>query len=207
MSALTPADNATPSGQRPPLCYGTFMSRKTTGPMPLARPALLALALPAVLTACASGGAYPSVAKRPAEQQYIATEPSAPVALAVAVRPTSDDLAAKLASLQARAQKTHRQFQSQEGNAARAVTAARGAAVASEAWSIAQVALAELDSTRSSAMIALADLDSLLVEAARANAESPTADLAAVQRVRAVVIGWIADEDEALSSLRGRLRG
>jgi hypothetical protein len=165
---------------------------------------LLLIALP--LAACAAGERpYPSLERRPAERGYGSGQPvSSPAAPPVATVP-SGDLTARLSALRSQALTAHQAFGAMQPAAARKVAAAQGAAVASENWSVAQVALAQLESARSNAMIALADLDSLLVAATRSNADAPTPDLAAVEQVRSEVTGWIGAEDEALAALRGRL--
>ena len=111
-----------------------------------------------------------------------------------------------MSDLRAHALAAHRAFQDKRSRAASLAAAAQGSAVASEAWSVAQVALAELEAARSQAMIALADLDALYVaEAAAAVPTGGSGDLAAVGTTREEVMGWIAEEDSALASLRGRL--
>lgn len=186
---------ARPAGNPGRVCYGTGMRRIVP---------LILIALP--LAACAAGTRpYPSLERRPAERGYGSGQPvSSPAPAPVATAP-SGDLMARLASLRAQALAAHQAFEAKRAGAARKVAAAQGAAVASENWSVAQVALAELESARSNAMIALADLDSLLVAAARANVDAPTPDLPAVEKVRAEVTDWIGSEDEALAALRGRL--
>jgi hypothetical protein len=187
---------ATPYGNGVRLCYGKAMRRIV---------ALSLLALP--LAACAAGDRpYPSLERRPAERGYGSGQPvSSPAAPPVATVP-SGDLTARLAALRSQALAAHRAFEAQQGDTARKIAAAQGAPVASESWSVAQVALAQLESARSNAMIALADLDSLLVAAARSDVDAPTPDLPAVEKVRSEVTGWIGAEDEALVALRGRLR-
>ena len=77
----------------------------------------------------------------------------------------------------------------------------------SEAWSVAQVALASLEAARSDAMIALADLDSLYVAAKiEAVPTEGSGDVDAIGAARDDVIALVGEEDEALASLRGRLR-
>jgi len=167
----------------------------------------LALLVPA-LAACAGGGRpYPSLDRRPAERMTGSASPVAAAPPAPVRTPPSGDLSARLAALRLEAQTAHGAFLKAEPGASRAVSAARGGAVASENWSVAQIAVAELDSARSRAMIAMADLDSLLVTAAVADAATSGGDLPAVQAVQAEVSGWIAEEDAVLQRLRGQLPG
>ena len=178
--------------------------------MPRTASATLAI-LAIALSACAGGGSYPSLARRPAERAYGTAQPvpapgpaqePAPVAMA-----PSGDVISQLESLRTQAAAANTRFQTRESVARRAVAAAHGAAVASESWSVAQVALAQLESARSDAMIALADLDSLLIAARRADASAPSPDLPAVEETRVQVSNWIAAQDEVLAALYSQLRG
>lgn len=164
----------------------------------------LALLSLACLAGCASPGdtRFPSLATRPGERiSGTLQPPSAP-----AQPPATAATGSRLAALRDRALAAHRAFEDKRGRAASLSAAAQGAAVASEAWSVAQVALAELEAARSQAMIALADLDALYVaEAAAAVPTGGSGDLAAVSATRDEVTAWIAEEDAALAALRGRL--
>ncbi len=165
--------------------------------------ALLAAAL--TLSGCSTSGSYPSLERRAAERSYD-LEAAAPAPSAQELGPVDPALATRLASLRQQALSAHESFQAQVNSASRTVNAAQGAAVASDAWSVAQVALAQLESKRSSAMIALADLDELLLAAQKADAEEPSPDLPAVTTVRDEVTSWIASQDATLAQLRGKLR-
>jgi hypothetical protein len=154
-----------------------------------------------LLSACGSNSGYPSLAKRPAERitgsaQPVAAETATPPA------PTIPDsnLQARLAGLQDQAREAHRQFSAMRGKVAQLTSAAKGAPVASEAWSVASIGLAQLESRRSQAMIALADLDSLY---ARARIDGD--DGVTIAAARDQVTAWVADEDAVLADLRGQL--
>ncbi|QGN54394.1 hypothetical protein [Novosphingobium sp. Gsoil 351] len=109
--------------------------------------------------------------------------------------------------MRAEAQAAHARFGERRGNAAALSAVAQGAAVGSEAWSVAQVALASLEAARSEAMIALADLDSLYVDAKNeAVMTGGSGDVDAIGETRDQVIALIGEEDATLASLRGRLR-
>lgn len=114
---------------------------------------------------------------------------------------------ARLATLRDSAAKAHRDFETLRPAGERAAAQAAGAAPGAENWSVAQGALAALDSARSSLLLPLADLDTMLVEASKAAVDGPDADLKAVRKVRDEVDGWLADENRSLDSLRGRVRG
>jgi hypothetical protein len=160
-----------------------------------------------VLTACSSGeGAYPSLARRPAERvlgsaPVVTPEPAVPLA----PPPASADTTSRLARLTALAREAHARFAARRGRAEQLVSAAAGAAVASEAWAVATVALAELESARSEAMIALADLDAMHAAAEVAAGGSPNGDAAAIAAARSSVIALVGEEDSVLARLRGRI--
>lgn len=171
-----------------------------------ALPCLLAVAI--ALSGCANGGRpYPSLDRRPAERPSGSGVPAAPATQAPVRTEPAGDLVARLAALRLEARTAHEAFAAARPSATRAVEAARGGGVGSESWSVAQIAVAGLDSARSRAMIALADLDSLLVTAAVANADTPTPDLAAIRAVHEEVSGWVAEDDAVLARLRGQLPG
>lgn len=154
------------------------------------------LALFALTGGCAAQtGDYPSLAIREAELAagMAVPEVSPPPA---PPRATLD----RLGPLLAEARAAHAAF-NQAAQATRAtVSAASGAASGSENWSVAQVALAELRSRRSTAMVALADLDLLFN-----NASSAGESTAEIAPVRSEVADMLAEEDRLLDSLIGQL--
>lgn len=159
-----------------------------------------------VLGGCATASAdrFPSLARREAERFAGSAQPVAPDP-----RPTIVPAAtgSRLTLLRQRAGEAHREFEQRRAGAASLTRAAQGSAVATEAWAVAQVALADLESSRSEAMIALADLDALYVAAAEAAAATGgSAELDAVAAVRDEVSGWIGAEDSVLNGLRSQLR-
>ncbi len=163
----------------------------------------LTLLVAPVLSGCGSSTGYPSLARRPAERITGSAAAVAPAPI-LPVADVQPDLAAqsRLARLREMASTAHVQFNSAVPATSRLVAAADGAAVASESWSVASVALASLESRRSDAMIALAELDSLY---ARERVDG--GDGLAIAAVRDQVTGWVADEDAALAQLRGRVAG
>lgn len=166
----------------------------------------IAILIPlAMLAACASTGdaGFPSLATRPGERVSGTANPVP----APAPPPATAETGSRIARLRAQALAAHTRFGERRASAANLSAAAQGAAVASEAWSVAQVALASLEAARSEAMIALADLDSLFVNAKNdAVATGGSGDVDAIGAARNEVIGWIAEEDATLAALRGRLR-
>jgi len=158
-------------------------------------PAIMAML---ALSACGDSSGYPSLSRRDVEKNQ--TEPSSTPPPAAA--PDSPDLAPRLARLVEQARAAHEKFVAGRARAEQLVSGASSAAMASEGWSEASVALAELESSRSDAMVALADLDQLY--AAR---RIEGGDGTAIATARDQVMAWIGDEDQVLAALRGRLGG
>jgi hypothetical protein len=160
---------------------------------------LLAVSASLLLSACARDrGEYPSLARRPAER----VSGTAPVVTPPPEAPQPPaEVTGQLDGLVAKARAADAKFRAAAPRARSLVSAAAGAAVASESWSVATVALADLESQRSQAMIALADLDALY--AAEGIKQSDTRAIAAA---RDAVIAIVAGEDEVLNDLKGRLR-
>ena len=155
------------------------------------------------LSACASDTThYPSLAKREAER-IANSAPSAPSSVAPAPLPAAP--AAPLAGLDglvAQAQDAHRRFAARRTRAEQLVAAAAGAPLASESWSVASIALADLESARSDAMVALAELDG-----AYAAARVAGSDVAAITAARDDVTALVSEEDRVLAALRRRIAG
>lgn len=183
-------------------CYGISMTR--------AKVRFLALLLPLGMAACSGSGGYPSLATRDVERQ--AGRPSGSGTPAQgdsttplpALPPASADLVTRLAGLVKVAQEADGRFQSNRPAAERAVAAA--GSTGSDSWSTASVALAKLESSRSSAMTALAELDVLYADA-RDKApveESPTSG--AIGEARAQVAALVDAQDRLIGSLASRLK-
>ncbi|MET0251819.1 MAG: hypothetical protein ABW203_06535 [Novosphingobium sp.] len=167
---------------------------------------ILLAAAPMLAGGCAAAenARFPSLGMRPAERVTGTAEPAPSPPRPEIVPPATGD---RLSGLRQQALAADRAFQQRRGTAVARVAAARGAAVASENWAVAQVALADLEAARSAAMIALADLDTLYVDAALAAAGTGgSAELDAVAAAREEVTARIAGEDAALAALRGQVR-
>lgn len=171
---------------------------KPASPPTIIRGLILALsALP--LAACASdAGEYPSLARRPAER----VSGEAPV-----VVPTPEPVATpdplvtgQLESLVVKARSADAKFHQRESRARALVGAAAGAAIASESWSVATIALSDLESARSDAMVALAELDTMYA-ATRIEA----ADASAIAAARESVMALVADQDKVIDALFARM--
>ncbi len=152
------------------------------------------------LGACAKdAGEYPSLGRRPAERVTGTLPVETPATQTPA--PTDPATLGTLDSLLAKARKGHDLFQSKEARTRGLVSAASGAPVASESWSVATVALSDLSSARSDLMVAMADLDALY---ARAVVDGkPAGDIAGA---RNTVQGLLNQEDKVLAALRASLR-
>ncbi len=161
-------------------------------------PALIAM----MLSGCAADrNIYPSLAKRDAERitgtaEVVPAQPAPPVPPS----PPSPDMTSRLAGLSAQANRAHQRFIGRESSARRLSAAAQGSAVASESWSIATIALADLESARSDAMIALADLDALYAAERIGGGET-----GAIAAARDEVTALVSTEDRVLAELYGRL--
>lgn len=164
--------------------------------------ALLILALPLCLEACASSGDYPALGRREVEREAGPAAPSSGVAQAP---PASADLQARVDRLVGQARSGHADFAARREAAGRSVAAAGGAARASDGWVTAQVALASLEAARSGAVTALADIDRLYADERIAvpHAVSPSASL--LGAARGQVKAWIDEENDVIASLTRRL--
>jgi hypothetical protein len=182
-----------------PARYGLHMNSQFRPRLAAAQ--ILALGTCLILSACASAPGYPSLAKRPAERIAGTAQPATPPPVAQTPAPLSPEMQARLAQLVERARAAHAVFTAGKGKADRLSSAARGAAVSSEAWVVATVALAELESRRSEVMISLAELDSLY-----AREKVDGGDGVSIAAARDQVTAWVADEDAVLAELRGRMR-
>ena len=142
-------------------------------------------------------GQYPSLARRPIERVTgTLSPPPAPPAPA----PVDPAVAMRIDSLLERVRAADAKFNAREGRVRQVVGAAAGAAKASEAWSVAMVALAELDAARSEGMVALADIDAIYA-ASRIGGEPAGEAIAAREAANALV----AAQDKVIASLQAQL--
>lgn len=168
------------------------------------RASACSLALSTLLLAGCAGDRtrFPSLAKRPAERVFGTMTPVAQAQDAgqAPAAPASATVVARTGELTQRAAKAHQTFESQRVEAARLSASARGSAAGTESWSVAQIAMAKLDSARSEVMVAGSDLDRMLVDASVAGSDS---DRAAIEAAQREVSGILADEDRVIADLRG----
>ena len=150
-----------------------------------------------LLAACQSTGEeYPTLAIRDVERVSGTLQPPAPYV----PPPQPPEVSDRLARLSAEVASAHDVFQREAPAARNLVEAARGSGIGSEAWAVAQVALAGLESARSRAMIALADLDRLYVDAATEGTE-----LGRIATARDGAIAQVEQENATITSLLGLL--
>ena len=163
-------------------------------------PALILAASSLILSACATDeAAYPSLAKRPAER-VTATWPPASPPPAPSPAPLDPETMGKLDGLVAQARRADGQFNGKVARARSLVSTARGAKMGSETWSVATVAVSELEAARAQAMVAMAELDSLYAEA-----RTQGRDVTAIEAARQEVTAIVARQDGVLDSLKGLL--
>lgn len=165
------------------------------------RPApLLLLCASLTLTACATNdGPYPSLAKRP-QERITATWPPPPPPPPPAPAPLEAATLERIDLLLAEARSADAGFHAKEGRARRLVAAAAGAPMGSEAWSVASVAVAELEVARAKTLLPMSELDKLY-----ADARTQGRDTAPIETARASVTAAVAAQDRVLESLRGKL--
>ncbi|UIP06288.1 hypothetical protein LY632_11390 [Erythrobacter sp. SDW2] len=156
---------------------------------------LASLLLPLPIAACAApDGGYPSLQIRAAER----FDPAAGQAEPLPPAPIPPELLAQVARLKAEAAAADAAFQRLLPAATAAAQAARGAAVASDRWADAQVAIAGLDMQRSETASALADLE--ILYAARALALETRDE---IDDARQAVASIVAGQDATLVRLKG----
>lgn len=169
--------------------------------MAMAMNRTLACLIPALLLgACSTTPAeYPSLARRPIERVSGTLPPPPPPPPSASVDPA---VLGRLDSLLEQVRAADARFRAAEPGVRRQVLAAGGAPLASEAWSVATVALAGLQAARSEAMIALADIDAIYA-AGRVAGEPAVEALAAREAAAAIVQAQdrvIADLAEQLAN-------
>jgi hypothetical protein len=174
---------------------------------------LLSFMLIVPLTACAAENDYPSLQRRPPERAAVARQTGSAPSLSPEKAPAppaapSPELKKRLAQLVEQARTAHLRFADKRANAERLVATGGGGEPGSDSWSVATVALSDLESARSDTMLALAELDELY--ASETIAASQTGDqtkTSAIASARDQVTALISEEDGVLTRLRGRMRG
>ncbi len=153
-----------------------------------------------VLSACATDeGTYPSLAKRPGER-VSATWPPAPPPPEAPPPPLDQTSLGRLDLLLAQVRNADARFHAKEGRAKNLVASAGRAPMGSEAWSVATVAISELEAARAEAMVAMSELDTIYV-----TARTEGRDVTQIDAARNQALTIIGQQDRILDSLKGRL--
>ncbi len=152
------------------------------------------------LSACATdAGLYPSLARRPAERITATFAPVAPP-VPIPLPPPAAAVAGRTDVLVGAARSADAKFRQKEPRARALVNSTGRARMGTEAWSVATIAVSELEAARGEAMVALSDLD-LIYNDVRVRGEDPSA----IGAARDSVVALIAQEDLVLGELRSRL--
>jgi hypothetical protein len=166
---------------------------------------LTPLAAAVLLQGCAASSDYPSLAVRPVERVEGSGTPATDTADAIpTLPPASADLTARLSGLVDVARKAHTSFEAKQSATERAVAAS--GARESDSWTSAEVALSDLQTSRSAALTALAELDQLYVDERAAHPEQVSPIAATIATARDQVDGWVSAETVVISRLGSRLR-
>lgn len=165
-------------------------------------PRRLLTALALFLSGCAGAPqSYPSLAKRPVESAPMATlaPPAAPV-------PADAALSAEITRHVAQADKGAAAFDVAYARADRAVGAAKGAGVSSDAWVAAQVAISSLESARNDSVSALASLDTLYVQRSNEVADGKAAGgLEDIDAARSAALALVDQQNDRIDAMKARL--
>lgn len=162
------------------------------------------------LTGCAGlgndGRGFPSLAKRPFEREGQVAAP-APV-FAPAVQDADwDQLLASLSDLTAKARKGGADFDSLYGRVSARVDDARGAAVSSESWVVANADLSKLENARYACVTSLANLDRLYTDRMAAMADGKVnGGVREIDAARREVVALVDRQNDRLDALRASLR-
>ncbi len=144
---------------------------------------------------------YPSLSRRPVESRDRDAEVAkAAAAEPVTARPLDPAVVSELAKLSSTANAGASAFDKGLADSDRAVGAAKGAAIASESWVVAQEALSVLDASRFGSVTALAGIDTIYI-----NQLDMGGDASAVDAYRMPVLAIVDGQNDRLDSLRDRL--
>lgn len=167
-------------------------------------PALVTI-ITVTLSGCAMGeGDFPSLLKRPYEDDPVMVESAAPPA---ANLPLPVDLQSDLSAAVARSGAAHNRFQAGLPAVKRRVDAARNAAVSSESWVVAHMELAALEIQRSPSVEALADIDALYrAQLERETAEGQSGGTTIIARQRDAVQAQVDRQQTEIDAMKNRLR-
>ncbi len=150
------------------------------------------------------GGDFPSLQKRPYEDQPIM---DAPVAAVPALSSLPADIRGRLDAALAQSRVAHDRFQVRLPGVKSRVDAARGAAESSESWVVAHMDMAVLEIERSPSVEALADIDGLYREQLeREAAEGQSGGATIIASQRGTVQAQVARQQTEIDAMKNRLR-
>ena len=167
---------------------------------------LLVLTLPSLLTACLQPMAErPSLERREVELRDREAEAKAPPPPVETVADPA--LARDLAAMLARADKAEADFAVARSAAQAAAGAARGDAVGSEDWSVAQTRISALDAPRRELAQILGDLEELYVARLQKEAagEVKPGGSDQIEQARQHVLALLESQDEVIAGLKSSL--
>jgi PBP1b-binding outer membrane lipoprotein LpoB len=170
--------------------------------MQVMNPRRLFAALALFLSGCAGAPqGYPSLAKRPIESAAMAEVGTAPATV-----PADPALSEEIARHLGQAGKGAAAFDAAYAKADRAVGAASGAAVSSDAWVSAQVAISSLEAARNDSVSALASLDTLYVQRSNAIADGKArGGLEDVDAARSATLALVDQQNDRIDAMKSRL--
>lgn len=167
-------------------------------------PALVTI-ITVTLSGCAmQEGDFPSLQKRPYEDEPIMDAPAPPDA---AITSLPADLRARLDAAVAQSGAANDRFRTRLPTVKDRVDAARGAAESSESWVVAHMELAALEIQRSPSVEALADIDALYREQLeREMAEGLSGGVAIIAGERDSVRTQVERQQVEIDAMKDRLR-
>ncbi|MEC3910729.1 hypothetical protein U5A82_09625 [Sphingobium sp. CR2-8] len=165
-------------------------------------PRRLLTALALILSGCAGPPQnYPSLAKRPVESAPVEklSPPPAPI-------PADAALSAEIARYMGQADKGAAAFDAAYARADKAARGAAGAAVSSDAWVSAQVAISALESARNDSVSALASLDTLYVQRSNAVADGKASGgVEDIDAARSAALALVDQQNDRIDAMKARL--
>lgn len=167
-------------------------------------PALVAI-VTVTLSGCAmQQGDFPSLQKRPYEDERVMDEPAAP---ATTISSLPAGLQGNLSAAVAKSAAADDQFQARLPVVRQRVAAARGAAESSESWVAAHMELAALEIQRSPSVEAMADIDALYrAQLERETVEGESGGTTIIARQRDAVQAQVDRQQAEIDALKNRLR-
>ncbi len=166
-------------------------------------------ALVTIITVTLSGcamqqGDFPSLQKRPYEDDSAMVEPEVPVNLLSSL---PVDVRTRLEAAVAQSGSADNLFRTRLPAVKSRVDAARGAAVSSESWVVAQTELAALEMVRSASVEALADIDALYRTQLEREIElDQSGGTAIIAKQRDAVQAQVDRQQTEIDAMKNRLR-